>query len=197
MFSEGLINPTTGQPFYVTSQYWTYINWWATGYDNNTKAALQVPIYADLATLVVPAGTIVTVATNGDGKSETYISNADGSWTRIGLENGTVEFNTDLWDYETARLGFGDNFYDTTPYDEYPSEETRTIVRALNEQIYTNELQIYRNKSLILLFEYIQSETIENQNYLPWLNKTSLIDVAHTIRELRPIEVFKSDNQDV
>ena len=196
LFSEGYVNPTTGVPFYVTSQYWEYINWWATGYDDNTKATLQVPIYADLAPLTVVAGTIVTVAANGDGKSETYVKNTDGSWTRIGLSNGTIKFSSDLWDYSLARLGFGDNFYDTTPYDEYPSEETRTIVRALNEQIYTNELQIYRNKSLILLFEYIQSETIENQNYLPWLNKTSLADVSHTIRELKPIEVFKSDNQD-
>jgi hypothetical protein len=81
-------------------------------------------------------------------------------------------------------------------FDNYPSEETRFIVRALTEQIYIDELAIFRNKSLILLFEYIQSETSENQNYLPWLNKTSLIDVAHTIRELLPLENLRSDNQE-
>ena len=48
----------------------------------------------------------------------------------------------------------------------------------------------YRNKSLILLFEYIQSEADESQNYLPWLNKTSLVDVSHTIRELKPIQNY-------
>ena len=195
LFKEGTINPSTGQPFYITSNYWSYINWWAPGYDDNTKSALQVPLYADLLTLNVASGTIVTVEQNGDGKSETYIYNGI-SWTRIGLSDGTIQFSSSLWDYEEARLGFGDNFFDTTPYDTYPSEETRYILRALNEQIYTNELLIYRNRSLTLLFEYIQSETIENQNYLPWLNKTSLIDVGHTIRELRPIEVFQSDNQD-
>ena len=191
------VNPWTGpiEIFYQTSNYWNYINWWATGYDNNTKSALQVPVYADLSTIDASAGLIVTVTTNGDGKSETYVYTELGIWERIGLQDGTIEFNSSLWDYETARLGFGDNFYDTTPYDQYPSAETRSIVRALNEEIYTNELLIYRNNSLILLFEYIQSETIESQNYLPWLNKTSFIDVAHTIRELRPIEVFQSDNQ--
>ncbi len=182
--------------FFNTADYWEYTNWWAAGYSDNTKAALQVPIYADLAALTVAAGTIVTVAENGVGASETYVLETDGSWTRIGLQNGTVQFKSSLWDYETARLGFGDNFFDTTDYDEYPSEETRYIVRALNEEIYIDDLQLYRNKSLILLFEYIQSETIENQSYLPWLNKTSFIDVSHTIRELRPIEVFQSDNQD-
>lgn len=182
--------------FYNTSDYWNYVNWWAIGYNDNTKSAVQVPIYADLATLEVDAGTIARVEANGDGKAETYVKNDDSTWTRIGLNDGTIEFSSALWDYEGARLGFGDNFYDTNVYDEYPSEQTRYIIRALNEQIYTNDLLIYRNKSLILMFEYIQSETIESQNYLPWLNKTSFIDVAHTIRELVPLEVFQSDNQD-
>ena len=45
------------------------------------------------------------------------------------------------------------------------------------------------------MFEYIQTETIESQNYLSWLNKTSLVDVSHTIRELIPYQNYKSDNQ--
>ena len=187
---------TSSGEFYDTANYWQYINWWATGYNNNTKASLQVPVYADLSTLSVSVGTIVTVATNGSGKSETYVYESTGNWRRIGLENGTIEFKSSLWDYASVRLGYGDNFFDTDTYDVYPSEETRKIVRALNEQLYTNDLLIYRNKSLILLFQYIQAESTENQNYLPWLNKTSFLDVAHTIRELKPIEVFQSDNQD-
>jgi len=205
LFAEGETNPSTVDnpnwsgsilPFYATTDYWYYINWWATGYDNNTKSALQVAIYADLATINATAGLIVTVAANGDGKSETYVYTNLNIWERIGLQDGTIEFSSNLWDYATARLGFGDNFFDTTPYDTYPSQETRSIVRALNEEIYTNELLIFRNKSLILLFEFIQSEAIESQNYLPWLNKTSFMDVGHTIRELLPLEVFQSDNQD-
>jgi hypothetical protein len=188
LFAEG--------EFFNTTDYWEYVNWWATGYDNNTKSALQVPIYADLATLNVPANTIVTVNTNGEGKFEVYRYDGDGVWTRIGLQQGTIQFKLYLWDYAAGKTGFGDNFFDTSSYDEFPSEETRYIIRALNEQIYTDELLLYRNKSLVLLFEYIQSETDESQNYLPWLNKTSLVDVSHKIRELRPIEVFQSDNQD-
>ena len=187
---------TATGPFYNTSDYWVYINWWAPGYSDATKSATTVNIYADLTALEVVAGTIATVKLNGNGNSETYILTSLGSWTRIGLNNGTIEFSSTLWDYSIDRFGFGDNFYDTTDFDLYPSEETRFIVRALNEQLYTNELLIFRNKSLILLFEYIQSETIESQNYIPWLNKTSLIDVSHTIRELVPIDEYKADNQE-
>lgn len=182
--------------FYDTTDYWQYINWWADGYDNNTKSALQVPIYADLAKLTVEPNTLVTVEQNGDGKFEVYRYDGNGVWSRIGLENGTIEFKLFLWDYARGKTGYGDNFFDTSTYDQYPSEETRNIIRALNEQIYVDDLLIFRNRSLVLLFQYIQSETSESQNFLPWLNKTSLVDVAHIIRELRPIEVFKSDNQE-
>lgn len=180
--------------FYDTSDYWSYVNWWAPSYNDSTRAALQVPIYADLAELRVAPGTIVKVEQNGQGLFEFYRYDNDGVWSRIGLQNGTFQFSSSLWNYEGAKLGYGGDFFDTTPFDIYPSEETRNIIRALNEQIYTGDLLEHRNKSLILLFEYIQSETVESQNYLPWLNKTSLMDVFHTIRELKPYEVFKSDN---
>ena len=184
---------TPGELF-DTTKYWDYVTWWAAGYNDNTKAFMQVPLYADLATIKASHGLIVTVETNGNGQSETYIYQ-DSIWNRIGLQNGTIQFNSALWNYAKIRMGFGDSFFDTTPYSEFPAEETRLIIRALTEEIYTNELLIHRNKSLILLFEFIQSETTAAHNYLPWLNKTSFVDVSHTIRELRPISVFQSDNQ--
>jgi hypothetical protein len=196
LYTTGPINPSTGIPFYETTDYWTSVNWWATGYNNNTRAAMLVESYYQLATLNAQNGLIVTVNKNGAGLQETYVYNGiTSTWDRIGLQNGTIQFKTDLWDYDSARLGFGDNFFDTTPYDTYPSEETRSIVRFLNEEL-PSEIFSFRNQGLILLFNYIISETIESQNYVPWLNKTSFIDVAHKIRELLPLEVFQSDNQD-
>jgi hypothetical protein len=186
----------TSGKYFNTQDYWEYVNWWAPGYNNNSKTTLQVAVYGDLSGLTnVPINTLVKVEQNGAGKFEVYRYDGNNVWTRVGLENGTIQFSSYLWDYSAGKLGWSGNFFDTDSFDLYPSEETRSIIRALNEQIYTNELLIHRNKSLILLFEYIQSETIESQNFLPWLNKTSLADVTHTIRELKPYEVFKSDNQ--
>lgn len=177
-----------------TTDYWEYISWWATGYNDTTKSVLQVSIYADLFAIKANEGLIVTVAANGSGLAETYIYQSH-VWRRIGLQHGTIKFKQSLWDYPAAGIGFGDSFFDTTPYAEFPSHETRNIIRSLTEEIFTDELTIHRNKSLILLFEYIQSETNELHNYLPWLNKTSFVDVSHTIRELLPVSVYRDDNQ--
>jgi hypothetical protein len=195
LYAVGPTNPSNGQPFYDTTQYWSVVNWYAAGYNSSIKPAIQVAIYADLAALTPAAGTLVKVLYNGKGNYEIYSYAGSGTWTRVALENGTIQFSQNLWDYAAGKTGWAGNFFDTAPWDQYPSEETRNIIRALNEQIYIGDLIAYRNASLILLFSYIQSEAAESQNFLPWLNKTSLVNVAHTIRELLPYETYRTDNQ--
>jgi len=177
-----------------TTKYWEYIYWWAEGYSVNTKIDVEVSKYYGLATLIPYLGMIAGVTMNSDGKREVYVYNGK-SWDRIGLEQGTIQIKESLWNYSGYKIGFDSNFFDLDAYDSYPSMETRYIIRALNEQIYTETLRIHRNKSLILLFEYIVSENTTSQNNLTWLNKTSLVDVQHTLRELAQDKNYKRDNQ--
>lgn len=179
--------------YYNVSDYWEYIYWWANGYDNSTKTAFEVPIYTDLLTIDATEGLIVGVTTNSQNNREVYIYESN-EWIRIGVENGTVQFLNKLWEYSTYNIGFGLG-YDTNSYGFFPSTETKFIIRALNEQIYTGALFKYRNQSLTLLFEYIQSENLESQNYLPWLTKTSFADVGYTVRELTTNQKYQRDNQ--
>ena len=177
-----------------TTKYWEYVYWWAEGYSVNTKIDVEVSKYYGLATLTPFTGMIAGVTMNSEGKREVYTYNGT-SWDRIGLEQGTVQIKSSLWDYSNNKIGFDSNFYELDSFDSYPSMETRYIIRALNEQIYTETLRIHRNKSLILLFEYIVSENTTSQNNLTWLNKTSLVDVQHTLRELAQDKNYKRDNQ--
>ena len=160
----------------------------------DTYLSRQIVTYKNVNYISLKDVPVNTYPTNTD-YWQIYVDPV-GTWTRIGLQNGTIKFKSELYDYEEGQVGFGGDFFSTSLYDQYPSQETRWIIRALNEQIYTNELLIHRNRSLILLFEYIQTETLENENYLPWLNKTSLVDVSHKIRELKPLQNYISDNQE-
>lgn len=191
---ENITFLTAQGAFFDTSTCWENVYWWAEGYSSSTKATLEVPSYTDLLTLTPKEGQVVGVVSNAQGKREVYRYSAN-TWTRIGLEDGTIQFLDTLWNYSDNKIGFGDDYYDNAVYDYYPSVETRFAIRALNEQIYVGTLLPHRNLSLTLMFEYIQSESLENQNYLPWLTKTSFADVSYTVRELTENQRFQRDNQ--
>jgi hypothetical protein len=182
--------------FYDTTKYWSNIYWWATGYSNNTKPSIEVPIFAELLKLSPPEGYVAAVSQNAQGRREVY-AYLSSTWTRVGLQNGTIEFSSILWDYQTNRIGFGDNFFDSELFDASPAIEIRNIIRSLNEQIFIGPLLEHRNTSLILMFEYIQSENTALGNYLPWLNKTSFADVSYTARKLVQQQKYQRDNDNI
>lgn len=192
---------------YDTANYWSYTYWWATGYSSSTKIVLEVNTVTDLQTLqprqILPGteqivvglkdGLIVKVKANAQGNSEVWTWYAATGWERIGLQNGTIQISDTLY---TTPINWDIGGFDIGLYDDTVYEETYWIIRWLNEQVYIEDLLIERNNSLILMFNYIQSESMEQQNYLTWLNKTSLIDVTHTVRELLPYKKFQRDNQE-
>ncbi len=175
-----------------TTKYWDYSYWWATGYSEKNRPKFEVELSDDLKTIEPVENMIVSVSKNSSGKREVYIAqNSD--WVRIGLEDGTYQFLSTVYDYAPEGIGFGNGFYDLELYDNNTAQETRYIVRAINEQLFVGELEIHRNKSLSLMFEFIQSENIESHNYLPWLNKTKFADVNYTVRTLKQTPKYLAD----
>jgi len=182
---------------YDTRRYWSYIDWYLPGYNKTQNPVATVANYAGLSGLtlgVAPVGSSVKVSNQlATGKFEIY-QRTDLGWDRVGLEDGTIEFSEALWNYNYsgARFGFDNEVFDSQYFDQEPVIETRKIIQAINEQLFVDELLIERNRSLVLMFEYIMSEFAAPE----WLIKTSLIDVDHKIRSLRPYEFYNRDNQD-
>ena len=176
---------------YDTQKYWSYINWYQVGYNSTTNPVAEVTNYADLARLTVAVGSSVRVTDGPNGKWEIYLK-TDLSWDRVGLEDGTIEFDADLWDYAIGHFGFDAEVYDAQYFDQEPTTETRKIIQAINEELFIDDLAIERNRALMLVFNYVLSEFETPE----WLIKTSLIDVDHKIRDLLPYQVFRQDNQD-
>jgi len=176
---------------YDTRKYWYTIDWYDPGYNRTIVPIDEVPNYAGLATLSVPVGSSVKVTSNAQGKWEIYLLTETG-WSRVGLQNGTLQFSETLWNYPLGRFGFDIEVFDAQYFDQEPVIETRKIIQAINEQIFINELAIERNQLLMLVFEYILSESTNPE----WLMKTSLIDVVHNIRQLIPYQIYRHDNQD-
>ena len=176
---------------YNTPDYWSYINWYLPGYNSSTKVVAEVPTYSALATLTVAVGSSAKVTANAQGKFEIYLKTVLG-WDRVGLQDGTIEFSADLWDYAVGRFGFDVEVFDAQYFDQEPVTETRKIIQAINEELLIDDLAIQRNKALVLMFNFVLSEFSAPE----WLVKTSLIDVDHRIRQLIPYQNYVRDNQE-
>jgi hypothetical protein len=177
---------------YDTRKYWYHIDWYQPGYNSNTIPVAEVANYASLATLtMVSVGDSVKVTANAQGKFEIYLR-TDIGWDRVGLQDGTIQFREELWDYAVGLFGFDVEVFDAQYFDAEPVIETRKIIQAINEELFIDELAIERNRLLILMFNFILSE----QQAPEWLIKTSLIDVEHRIRELLPFQIYRQDNQE-
>jgi len=178
---------------YDTRKYWNYIDWYTISYNTTQVPVAEVETYSDLVTveLTTPIGASVKVTANAQHKWEIYQRVSTG-WDRVGLEDGTIAFSNVLWDYAAGRFGFDVEVFDVQYFDAEPVIETRKIIQAINEELFIDDLAIYRNRALILAFNYMLSEFQAPE----WLTKTSLIDVNHKIRELLPYQIFRQDNQD-
>lgn len=184
----------SGDSTYDTTDFWTTVDWWQEGYSASTKIVIEVETYTDLLTvglnptysnegdivMSLQPGLVARVAKNGQGNSETYIWYQTTGWTRIGLTNGTIQILDTLYTSTTV-----------------PALEIYSIIRWLTEQVFINDLEIENNRSLILMFKLIQSQSPQQNNYLTWLNKTSLVDVTHLVRTLAPYKKYQRDNQEL
>jgi len=178
---------------YDTSLYWSYINWNQPGYNSSIQPVAQVAITADLQALSInqaPIGSSVQVNNNGQGKYEIYLR-IDTGWERVVLEDGTIAFDAVLWNYALGPYGFSAEVYDAQYFDQAPTIETRKIIQAINQELFTNEFLIYRNELLILMFKYIYSEFTAPV----WLMKSSFINVDHKLRALEAYQLYQQDNQ--
>ena len=178
---------------YKTSRYWSYKDWYATGFSANTKPIDEVSTYSRLSTIEskTALGEVAKVTTNSAGKFELYERTTTG-WNRVGLEDGTIEISKSVYDYAEGRNGFDIEVFDAQYFDQEPVTETRQLIKAINQELFISDLANERIDLINLIFEYTKSE----HTAADWLIKTSLIDVRHTLRELEPFNIFQVDNQD-
>jgi hypothetical protein len=177
-----------------TRKYWYTINWYRPGYNSTITPVKEVPTFTELDTLTrsqVPIGSSVKVTANAQGKFEIYLRTELG-WERVGLENGTIQISDVIWNYLAGNFGFDAEVFDAQYFDQEPTIETRQIIRAINEELFIDDLAIERNRSLILVFNFVYSEFSAPE----WLIKTSLVDVDHKIRGLLPFQNYLRDNQE-
>ena len=177
---------------YKTNIYWIYTDWYATGYSSATKPTFSVETTNDAIALQPVAGDVIYISNpTGNNTWQLIVVNTDGTFSTVGIQNGTIQLDSSLGDFANNNLGFGNQDFDSNRFDQDPNIETRAIVEALYNDIFIDTLKGQFNDLFFVMINYLLTE----QKYVDWLFKSSFISVVHNLRSLSQYPSYIVDNQ--
>jgi hypothetical protein len=155
---------------YKTNLYWDYIDWYDSSYDSTTTPNVTVDNNLELGKLKLISDTYIKVLDNGRGKFVVYYVDTNLSLNLVGVESGSIQVKTDVYP---------------------PPLETRQMLKAMHEEIFTDDIAWQYNKIFFTLMKYVLSE----QKNVDWMFKTSFISATQHIRKLEQFPAYIADNQ--
>jgi hypothetical protein len=176
---------------YKNSLYWDYVDWYAVGYDSSTKPTFSVDSVVDALKQPVAANDLIKVNNVGNGQWRLFLVAFNGALITVGIQNGTIQLNSVLGNYEDNGIGYGNQGFDLSRHDQSPNTEIRGIIIAIIETIFVGDLAGKVNELFFTLINYLLTE----QPYVDWLFKSSFISVKHQLRTLSQFPSYVRDNQ--
>ena len=158
---------------YYTPHYWSLTDWYDSTYDSTVLPTYVVNIASEISALTLTVGNTVKVLNNGNGEFVVYRVNTDGTTSIVGIQNGTIQLNSNLYTTNKA------------------TTEIRVVLDTLRKDIFINTLAVYFNQMFFFLINYILTE----QPSVDWVFKTSFIDVVHFFKQLDQPAAYIPDDQ--
>ena len=182
---------------YDVSAYWSYTDWYATGYNQFTDIVYAISESYKLSALNDNIGDVVKIENIGSGgwlllekianeDTEDYTIN----YNTIGRQNGTIQFNDSLYDYSKNTVGFDNRSFDSFFYDNHPAKELRIILETLRDKVFTADLAIEYNQLFFAGLRYVLAE----QQSVDWMFKTSFVKAKHNLGKLYQDVTFNNNN---
>jgi hypothetical protein len=192
---------------YDVTQYWLPTDWYGsytnpitgitTIFNQYTVADVMVDTIADVKSVDLKVGQLVKVKTAGTGGWELFYKFANSnsidytqSFVVVGIQNGTIQFNSDLYDFKGTPVGYDASTYDGSVFDVVASTELRIILNALKKHILTGSLAPKYMDLFFASVRYIMSE----QLYVDWIFKTSFVKARHNVGQLTQSVTYTPDN---
>ena len=182
---------------YDVTNFWNYIDWFATGYNQFTQIDYSVNYTYEIPLIQSNIGETVKVFNVGSGgwlllEKYAQVNSQDytQSYKVVGRQRGTIEFSSSLYKLTNSLLTFDGGLYDNDSYDNSATIELRIILETLKNKIFVDNYRQYWLDLLFVGFRYALSE----QSYLDWLMKTSFIKATHNAGELKQKVNYNNDN---
>lgn len=184
---------------YDLQAMWQPVDWTAPGYTNATPT-FTIANSGELPSIPLILGSTIGIVDNGNGNSAVYkvVSNdlnpALLELQPVFLENGTIQFLPQLYNFAESGIGFDMSPFDTIRYwDDDPYNEIRMITEALNSQILTGTLSNIADDAFFAILNFI---IYENQN-LDWLFRTSFVSINYPTSNLSAQTTYYAGNAQI
>ena len=178
--------------------YWSKIDWYATGYNQFSSPDFVVHTTFDLNLINVSIGQLVKVLKVNSGSwvlIEKFANLNTTDWTQnytiVGIQNGTIQLNSSLYQTQFSAVGYDSSTFDQGAFDVKASTELRIILKTLKDNIFigTNLKGTYLDLFLRSV-RYAHSE----QLYIDWIFKTSFVRATHHVGKLDQPVYYPIDN---
>ena len=189
-------NRSASQGFNV-NLYWDFVDWYAEGFSKFTNINFVVDFAFELRQINDEIGDIVKIQNIADGGwtlfekiNNQQTDNFAVNYRTVGRQDGTIQLKSSIYNAEENLAGFDVTNFDLVKFDGLPSRETRIILEALRDDIFTGDLAIEYNQLFFASLRYVFAE----QNFVDWAFKTSFIKAQHNVGELEQRITFQNDN---
>ncbi len=185
---------------YNLNNNWEYADWYSTKFINDSPTYI-LNNAGELSLISFVTGDIIQINNNGNNNKVIYLAvtnNIDNNVTELDpiyIQNGTIQFLPNLYNFAEAGIGFDAAPFDTENFDNDPYIEIRLITELLNNEIFVGSQDLLgaADAAFYAIIKYI---LYENEN-LDWLFKTSFITVDYANRTLNVQGNYTADNQSV
>ena len=177
---------------YDLRKYWSYTDWYATGYDSKTKIDKILNYEYDILSADIKEGQVVKVKYGDNGLWKLLLGKTN-SFELIGQQNASITINTNLYDNLVAGFGIDSQSFEVTGFAQDSAIEFGKIFEAINYSILTKEFRPEYKKVIKAVIDSIASQF----KLSDWLLKTSLINIKHHVRTLDQIPVYVKQPENI
>ena len=182
---------------YDVTKFWNYVDWYDVGYSQFTKIDHLVDNTYYLVTLSANIGSIVKVKNIGTGGwllLEKYNNLTTIDYTQnykvVGRQNGTIQFLSNIYTFVNSAVGFDNQLFDASLYDNFAAAELRIIITAIRDKILVDNLRVEYLKLFFSSLRYVLHEQV----FIDWAFKTSFVKATHNVGELQEKVTYNNDN---
>lgn len=181
----------TRQQSYKVSNYWNYIDWYADGYNADIIPTYTVNTPNEAANIILSVGQTIKVL-DYSSRGWALYGLVNGAKEIVGLQDGTIEISSSLYNSNINLDGFDVVSFDSKPFDYNPTIEIGIIFDGVKNAIYGSSGSIELNQLFFAMINYIFNE----QGYVDWIFKTSYILVSGSNEPLSTSQLYKPNTVD-